>query len=346
MNDKDFFMHLASDVYDSIHSALLVGSFAEGLNTSTSDYDYFLIVDDLEKKKISQKLIRTFSGRLVEYTLFSLEECQNFIRKVKSKTYLNYSVRELELMHKFFKGKVVHGESFFYKLVKDFHEPHFREKLISYYLDFSLDQYEDSIGAFKDGDFLSAISFVRLMIDGAIDAWLVNHGDSYPKPKWRVKRAMRSMEGRPTLFNKYKKLIFPDILETIENYQNQIMEGLSLYRTLTSEIYIGTVIAEPPSKAEDSKKLKISAWVFLFKKGNQFIVCNGTKYYSIDIMSAYCIMLLEHPMSITQLSEVLPRLLVREHVDSHSFNKLNRCVEHLQKLGLLSDVISITDAHP
>ncbi|WP_419735685.1 nucleotidyltransferase domain-containing protein [Pseudomonas sp. COR18] len=329
MDYQAIFHHLAREALPNIQAALLVGSFSEGLQTKTSDYDFFLVVDRESKERVSKQLIRRYEGRLVEYTLLTAEDIGAEKNRLLAENFSFSNLRDAEVLYKLLFGKPVHGSRFYESLIQDVDVQAFKSKLIAYHLFYCQNRYEDLIGSVGEDDLLSAVYFAQVLVDCAVDAWLVQSGDAYPKVKWRLKRARRKMGESSDLFCSYRRLFYPVAGEATESYKELLVKALSLYRRLLATVFFGSV--ESASEGNDSVRYRASTLSFVHYGESGFIASNGDKYYALDITSTACVLLLNEEMAIEQLAESLTaRSIAVEGVDS-----LQKRVSYLCGLGLL-----------
>ncbi len=286
--DKSYFTpvleKLCLELLEAAQCILVVGSFAEGLNTSTSDIDLFVVT----KKDYSGKIFhsgqdRRVDGKVVEVSILPESKIELAFSRYMSKSYVAFDPRELEYIHKICNSIIIYGEDSGCELRRRFDKHIFSINMKKYYGDYLADIYLDFVGSIAEVDTISAIGFADFMIETAADAWLAKCGDTYPKSKWRGKRINRLAQVYPEVVGHYLQHVYQLSIDRLANSDSYFTASFALVRRLKCATHFGIAPDEPESRTGTLYDL---AKPFFITENEQGFYCKERdKVYSVDLVS-------------------------------------------------------------
>jgi predicted nucleotidyltransferase len=330
-SDEELLGLVSGDLISQSTFILLVGSLAEGLATTTSDIDIFVISrEGFEGVLHSTQSSATAGNRKIEITIISTAEVSRMVLSSKRESYNGLSLRELEMMHKLFKGRVIHGQAAHAELIPNNLIEQFRVKVVQFYTDLAYDCYDDMLGSYRESDFTSAAMFARSLLDASVDRWLALAGDTYPKPKWRFKRAENILP--ESSYNSYVYAHFDGRCNDSASFTYHIESLLKL----AQEFSFLSKRDEPKIIGKDSaEQLYISKpWSYLFYFAGNPCIRTPVTYYKLDSLSANIVECLYKCRSEISIVNCVRAELSSVDISKDVKNSLSR----LESLGIIGKV--------
>ncbi|WP_321905608.1 hypothetical protein [Paraburkholderia tropica] len=195
LDERVFFNALGPEFRSVTIFASVVGSVAEGLATTTSDTDIFLVVEDEAVCRLSSMRLRALEvgGRLIDVVLLGRKEVEDLLGTSADK-WKFLDLRKLEFVHKIIFGCVFFGLPGFRVLTEKFSIEDFLYGMRDRYLRNANDEFSNLVGYLDDNLLLSAADTARTYVRSCLDAYLSTLGDCYPQPKWRIQRLLRNID--------------------------------------------------------------------------------------------------------------------------------------------------------
>ncbi|CRM12438.1 MULTISPECIES: nucleotidyltransferase domain-containing protein [Pseudomonas] len=325
MNDE-ILQNLREDLKDAASAILLVGSFADSLESKTSDIDLFVVL-----KSDSEFFPKAYTpipidGRKVEISFFTSLEVSAYLESSKRDVKLT-NLRELEITYKLFLSKILQLSPEYQKFLSDFECGRFKLKLIQFYLRQSNGYYDDWVGHYLEGNWFSSVISIQSYLNTYVDAWLVSVGDMYPKPQHRIAKAIRQM--KPEKLEAYCKILLPDAVLIRNNIDNYCRDVFITARRLQAQIFLGSADYLTIKKHLDPL-FKVADWVYVYERGGEFYAKNQTRVYKISY-TAYIVIL-----SVSYAEEQSENLRTTASIGNLSnVKQLDVILKNLEKTGIL-----------
>ena len=261
---------------------LLIGSWSLNLGTPTSDVDLLLIS---EQRVLGSPEWLDFQARItrelswVQVSNITKEDFRNLLSKARLPDYSSLSSRTLELIYKYANGCALYGTAIFQALVAEFSSQEFSFKIANYYMEKTLNVYQDVLGSRLATDYQSAALSVRELVGLGFDAYLALIGDAYPKAKWRLKRA-----NRVGLNEKLLKAVERCLVGGPSNDPDEawlwIERGLIVFRQLQFLVYYPSAESRPIP--EEQVPLSVNPWAFVFKRNGKWHITERDRFFQVD----------------------------------------------------------------
>ncbi|WP_339413612.1 hypothetical protein [Pseudomonas sp. EA_35y_Pfl2_R5] len=331
-NFVGFLNLLSSELLSEAHFVLLVGSYSEGLATSTSDVDlYVCCANGYSGALHNLEEMSRQPDRRVEVSVVDLGYIERKLQKANSDNYDGFSLREVEILHKLLKGKVLAGLAKYCDITSSVSRRSFDDKAIKYFHDFSVNHYDDMVGAHLDRDVASAAVFARFLADSAVDTALAAAGDTYPKFKWRLKRAGRAVSA--ALYNEYLWVTFNATLTSDEDYAAHCQRSLLLYRELNFGVWYGkniSLVAGCQVSGEAAEYV-VDPWVFPYIFRDMRLAKYRGKTYHIGLLAHLIVSFAFQPRSLRSMVSI-------GETKGYSKTEINAAMANLISLGLLTRI--------
>jgi hypothetical protein len=186
--DEEFLQRLSlHEVLKDAHFVGVIGSYAEGLQTSTSDLD-LVALGNYEKSSYTSI---SLDGVRADVWLCSDADIHRLIAVADQEDYANIAPRDLEVIHKALRPRTIRSTGQFEYLSSAFSKDRFQRALADNYMRHAAAIFPDLIGVILDDDAWSIVDFGRSFLRAHIDALLCHCGDTYVKEKWRARRSQR-----------------------------------------------------------------------------------------------------------------------------------------------------------
>ncbi len=312
----------------------VIGSRAEQLDSSTSDIDLvaFIPEEKINDIKSNTYITASHGGKRVDLLVLTIPGFNSIISTPSQTSPEDTPLQRLELIHKVVHAVPLFGEDFYSELISTFHYGHFARTLIRWYSLASLDGYDDLVGIVEDGHMVAGAASVRHIIRLGMDALLAARGDTYPKPKWRVRRAERALGVNSPIYLKYLDIEFHAPDKEMDKLESWILDVLAFNRRLQLECFFPNEIAQATEDCEHEASdplVYIHPWANVFENLDQFYVKCKSQTFSIDVTSALILLTLFSPRPMSCL-----RLLTDSHIRT-KYNKKLSSVEIDQRFELL-----------
>lgn len=318
---------LPEQVKAQASAILLVGSYAERLQTETSDIDLFVILNVEQKSSVPLQGGLAIDTRRVEISYFDQSEVKKYL-EIAAAEFNRASLRNLEIIYKLFSSVPLLSSAAYDTLVGGFNRTSFNSKLVSYYLGMTNGYYDDFIGHFLKRNTFAAIVAMQSYVNTYVDAWLVSVGDVYPKPQHRVAKAMRSMD--LPLLARYQALMLPSVAVADDTSDAYYQAALSFCLQLNADLFLDETtyhLIRPHARC-----LSLVPGLFVYMRHGGYYVKNKRRVYKIS-KTAYLILL-----ACSVCNENGPRRTLTA-ASSHGVEvvALDECIQGLLHISLLSD---------
>lgn len=300
---------LNSELIAKASCIFLVGSYAEGLASRTSDIDLVLICKSPKSLGVSSSefLVQVVENIRLEILVVSEED---FTKKINSlddtKT---LSRRELEYLHEFTSGIALLNSEFYCSKISDFNFNKFIRITRNSYMKLAASVFDDILGAKFSNDPVSAIQFSRYLIELGSDMLLASLGDTYAKPKWRLKRVKRAL-GEESIV--YKEIFNRLIQAPSENEDLQwtwVEESILFFRELQAiSLQYSHITSNTQLIIENDFLIHPNPWLMVLEtlNGNY---AKGEKTIKLDTLSSFFLLNLTKSMYWSELLEITHRNL-------------------------------------
>lgn len=336
-NKSDFtsaLHQLNSQLISSCRCILVVGSFAEGLQSSTSDLDLFVIADDYNGPFFNEIASGKYEGRTIEVKLLTSTSIAAALERYRSDSYAPYDPRELEYIHKICTGIPIYGESQASTLKLDFDHQVFCRNMTKYYSNYATDIFMDYVGAVVENDIISSIAFADFMVETAADGWLASRGDTYPKSKWRGRRIMR--QSAPSeLLSHYRRHVYQCRIDKIEDHSRYILDCFMLLMRLKCATEFGI----SPNETSCVQQLKLCKPLMISKYPKGYICRTLEKAYAIDSIAAAILLCCYEPRSKESIIEQVNLMFNNTSLSQVTASSVLGRIESLVSLGVISEDI-------
>jgi predicted nucleotidyltransferase len=328
----DFVNLLSSELVAAAKFVLLVGSYSEGLETSTSDVDIYVCTTNGYSGTLhNAEEMRRQPHRRVEVSVVDVGFFEKNLKKANSNNYDGFLIREVEILHKLLKGTVLAGAAEYEAMTRSVSKDAFDDKVIKYFHDFSLNHYDDLVGAHQDNDGASAALFARFLVDSAVDAALAASGDTYPKLKWRLKRASRTLSSE--LYNEYLWLTFNAALASADNYSTHCRRALSLYKELTFGVWFASNFCSTEScqVTDENVEYFSDPWVFPYIAHGVRLIKYQGKIFHVGLLAHLIVSFSFRPRTWRTMVDM-------GQLKGFSTDEVNAALANLLSIGLLVQV--------
>ena len=315
---------------DTAYCVLLIGSWSLNLGTPTSDIDLLLVSeqrmgDRAELQAFQRQAALTLGW--VQIEIISCEEFGRLMAKAQLPTYTSLSSRTLELIYKYACPRVLHGEDVFQQLTRQFSLEDFSRRIADYYLSRSLNVYQDVLGARLSEDHRSAVIAARDLVGLAVDALLALRGDAYPKPKWRLKRAVR-LELPPALMEAIDHCLVGGPGSASNPWQ-WVERALILFRQLHALANFPSA-SSLPFPASNAPVIG-NPWAFIVKANGKWLITHQDRFFEADEQDIT--MLFGLAMGLSENQAIALAEDTREH--NHSTASAGTSMQFLERIGAL-----------
>lgn len=327
MNDE-ILLTLQDDLKESASAILLVGSFADNLESKTSDIDLFVILKSGFETYSKDYVPMPISGRKVEISFFTNSEANTYLDRSK-RDFKSTTLRELEIIYKLFFSRLLQCSPDYEYILSNFEYEQFKIKIIKFYLRQSNGYYDDSVGHYLEGNWFATAIAVQSYLNTYVDAWLASNGDMYPKPQHRIAKAIRQM--KPERLEAYCKILLPEAALIRDDLNNYCKNVSIVARQLQAEIFLSagdyTIIKE-----QMSPSLKVADWLYIYERGDGFYAKNKTRMYKIS-RTAYMIILAVSYIEENSRAGLLNKVRSNEAID---VKQININLTNLEEMGILT----------
>lgn len=209
---------------DTGAAVYLSGSLVEGLGNSSSDVDIFVVGDlvpngphVITKDKFCISI--HFSGaRRIDFEYWAAGHIKDMAVKLEAirlgEDFVAEKLAPIEelFIHRILIGLPILGADRFFSLAQLFDRDRFRQYLVQQSIHRIDGAMEDVVGTIDDGDWLSAVTRSRDLVNFAADAFCHSKGNTNPLPKWRA-RILERLPGNEArmLEKQYWELQFPEL---------------------------------------------------------------------------------------------------------------------------------------
>nr|WP_316642651.1 nucleotidyltransferase domain-containing protein [uncultured Roseateles sp.] len=316
---------------DDILFAAVIGSYAEQLQTPSSDVD---IIAVFEHEGADFFETTVFQEKEIDVWFCSIESYINLLALADRDSYFNLAPRQLELIHKATHGYAIFGHEEYAKHTAKWNQEGFQKKLIDYYIQLARSAFDSLHGVILKGDWLASVDFGRQLIRLLIDAMLAHSGDTYPKRKWRFARCSRVDSHYSKLTSEYF------ILElngpTPESWGEWVNRCLTLTVNIQLEIYGNLLpteqILEPADKPGHLTRTNA---LLLARNGDLYVLFTFAGAFKTSLAGALKLLALPTNGLSTVPSQLLP-IESAEMIDQRGMSSLERKLLSLGVLGHIS----------
>lgn len=263
---------------------LLVGSFAEGLDSPTSDVDLVFVGPNAATFAPSGEFKRVvIHGRRVEAWNLSLATFELHAAVADEHVFRGLPMRQLELTHKLVTAVCLAGKATYENAIAP-RRAAFPARMCDYFSQSAEGVFKDVVGALQVHDHVTAAGQARELVGFAVDAWLASKGDTYPKRKWRARRLLRRRERIPALAAEYVAIEFGGLGSLDESaVKKWIDKCLALVRGFQLDQYFGTASAVMPADAPREM-------FYLYRADDRFIVRSSSTVLQVGAPAALALL--------------------------------------------------------
>ena len=275
---------MSAEEVGGLSFVLLVGSYAEGLDSPTSDVD--LVFVGAKPTSLAQpgefaKCI--IDGKRVEAWNLDLTEFKQRVAVADEATYRGRPVRELEFTHKLINAVCLAGEEAYEEVVAARRSP-FSARMSDHFSQSAEGVFKDVLGALQSQDFFTAAGQAREIVGFAVDAYLASQGDTYPKRKWRPRRLLRLRAQIPRLAAEYIAIEFGGPIAFEEaDVRAWIERCLALVRGFQLKQYFG----------HDGAQSEAKGWggmFYAYRLGDCFVARTATSVLQLSVPTALAVL--------------------------------------------------------
>ncbi|WP_177334271.1 nucleotidyltransferase domain-containing protein [Pseudomonas sp. NBRC 111124] len=336
-NVAELLSFLSPDLLSKSDFVLLVGSYAEGLANSTSDIDLYAYCETGYQGVLHNAgMMRQRPGQNVEVSVIDRGFFERYLKKANSENYDGFPARDIEIIHKLLKGKVLFGQSAHLTLTSQVQIASFDEKVITYAQDFSISHYDDMIGAHVERDYASAALFSRFLVDSAVDTALAAVGDTYQKYKWRLKRAARALPA--AVHDEYLQVTFNATLSSDEAYARHCFQALRLYRRLLWGAWFGhhTHAENAQSSEHKAPQFMTDTWALPYVSHGTRLIKHQLKVYRVELLAQLIVCFAFQPRSYAAI-------IAMGEKSGHQRRDVIAAMDNLMAMGLLAQITPESD---
>lgn len=285
MND-DILEALPNNLKQSASAILLVGSFSDRLESITSDIDLFVILKSGLSVYSEKNLPFSINGLKLEISFFTTSQVNACLGNSRN-DFKSTSLRALEIIYKLFSSTPLQQSSEYLEISRGFDCEDFKIRIIQFYLRQSNGYYDDSVGHYLGGNWLSTAIAMQSYLNTFVDAWLAHVGDMYPKPQHRIAKAIRQMV--PERLDVYSKILLPDAARIRDDLDSYCGNVSRFTRQLQAEIFLSKDYYLA-IKDQLNSSLKVADWIYIYERGGEYYAKNKKRVYKISRL-AYIITL-------------------------------------------------------
>lgn len=294
----DLLSTISNELLAQSSFVILVGSFAEGLATSTSDIDIYVCCEQEFVGELYSRENVSEVGRNIQISILSNDYIGRVVSRAAQDTYSGFPIREVEIIHKIINGKVLSGGKSFDEIISPGLRLTLPGKISEYFNGFLKNHYDDLLGASQEDDRASASFFLRSLVDNAVDAWLAINNDTYPKRKWRIKRAKKKLP--VNLYLEYMSVIFGNPFSGEYAYDKYLAHSLLFCRELC--FHANYPRAESSTENLSSDEIYTAdPWVFTYRLNNVVYIKIKNKEYKANELSRMIVLYLFEPRGVSSI---------------------------------------------
>jgi hypothetical protein len=267
---------------ESLLTLLLVGSYAEKLQSSSSDVDLvFVKADGALEPATGSVLTFHIRGTRVEVWVLAKDDLVARLSLAARPSYRGTSLRDLELTHKLVKAVSLVGAQRHAELVKGL-LPIFDVRMVDYFAQSGEGIFRDIVGAIEAHDSLTAAVQAREVVGFAAEAYLASLGDTYPKRKWRARRISRNSAAAPQLKERFLLVEFGGPSDRGNGaLLTWLHTCLSLVRDFQMECYFQGKLSRYERIEEPARQL-----LYIYRVREQFCARTVSGVFALDARAA------------------------------------------------------------
>jgi predicted nucleotidyltransferase len=292
INEERLFRELPERLRQQVLFACLIGSYAEGLATITSDMDVMLVHQDSVSRDefLTAHYPAEYDGVRIDIIIFSKSEILKLLKSGQGDL-TKLSARQMEFVHKVLKGRAILNIDYYHKFIANFDYNTFKHNVFLRHLWVANDQYTDLIGLMHGYHLREAAETARSLTRSYIDAFLALCGETYPRSKWRLRKLERSLSPQSIIFCKILDIEFGGTSQIDEeSLWTLIYKCLAAVRMLQICCYFGGELLEFLTTSRDfgdeSRRLNQ-----VEKLGEKFVVRSSFDERVVDPLTALCILI-------------------------------------------------------
>lgn len=283
-----------SDSVGQPSSLILVGSFAFGFETPTSDIDLLAVVD------------HQLSDGDQTYRSYALGDLRVDVECVTTRGYLERTVkildlddvsfnqlppRQIELCHRALSGRKLFGVEVESYLIEPGSQDRLAQRLAHRNAAYMPEAFSDLRGAHLTGDLHSMCYLIRYLAELSVDAMLNLRGTCISKPKWR-QRLLSEASTHGDLGPEVNDLLFPALCSSKAEAEALARKVMLLSRLAQSRLYECVKQVDEDSTSEMTKRrLRSATWAWCFPlpgTGMFMLEAQGKRYQvSTDVAMAF-----------------------------------------------------------
>lgn len=214
----DLIESLAIPIADGSTCLFEGGSRARGWHNSKSDYDLYLLVQDIDSIAIPDTdrlpvgaapgyILRGEIAENVDIQVWSISQVRDSIDWLTRRSFFTrtapldpFSKLQIEILSRMRFANPIIGAAVLADLVHLLGKSRFNELVSLHYFTDADNALRDCVGQFHAGDIYSAMLSARRAVGFSVDAWLASLGEVSTSGKWRARR-MRAV--LPAHFDEY-----------------------------------------------------------------------------------------------------------------------------------------------
>lgn len=206
----------------------VINSYADGFANDRSDLDLLVLLSESCEKTRDWYEPRLVSGRRVD--VHFLPKSVALARLAKFSSSANRE--DAKFVHKILSARPLSGAEQVSELKSLISPADFSENVRVLNTAMGVSGIEDICGFVLERDLVSAALSAKQSVAFLFDAYLACYGETQPKVKWRIKKAVRALGAQHPLLDLYLAVEYSCVSDSPEALESWIQEAVDLCRKL------------------------------------------------------------------------------------------------------------------
>ena len=309
MVDEVFLKQYVMDNYGrSADIALLSGSRAVGLGSSTSDFDIILIGSSFGKNSINSFKSDFIGDQLIEILFLDYRVLKLAKEDIQKGNYFALSYDRLRLIGRLASAVPIFNKKSWDDVFPSYLRQNYTQSMCDYQMRLSNAEFDDFLGAYEDGDFLQCAYSLRAFIGTEMMALVCKHGELLCKPKWMCKQVERNVYLDQKIKNRFFYLYFNCDVENVSRTKSWIEKTILLHQIISFEYWLGSKSVTLNYKEENTVNYDKYYYcqkncIFNISKtiGNDYILKTKKEVMVMDRISAEILLFLSTPRCASEI---------------------------------------------
>lgn len=222
-------------------SVFIYTSHLEGLGTKNSDFDIYVICENLPntnflidhgKYKISNTII---NSTLLDIEYWHINEIIKLIEKVNSSTCAQINTDELKLLHRLRIAELIQGDYFSSNIKANIANSNLQQNILHFYKVQANSFLEDAVYMFKSNEFICSMNCAYKALDSAIGALNAKNNITNLKGKWISKLFINQNNCDKSILDQYLKYqIYTNV--TQDNIESFLEDKIEFIQNILSAV--------------------------------------------------------------------------------------------------------------